>query len=55
MVSKSIYHDQFIFVIVYLQGKENAVILGRLTWESLPKRLKPLPGRFNVVLSTKPR
>lgn len=30
----------------------NAVIMGRKTWESLPK--KPLPGRLNIVLSRNP-
>lgn len=29
----------------------NAVIMGRRTWESLPPRFRPLPGRLNVVLS----
>ncbi len=29
-----------------------AVVMGRATWESLPK--KPLPGRRNVVLTTRP-
>lgn len=29
----------------------NAVIMGRVTWESLPPRFRPLPGRLNVVLS----
>ncbi|WP_460356911.1 dihydrofolate reductase [Mycobacterium sp. ZZG] len=27
------------------------VIMGRLTWESLPQRFRPLPGRRNVVVS----
>jgi dihydrofolate reductase len=27
------------------------VIMGRRTWESLPPRFRPLPGRHNVVLS----
>jgi dihydrofolate reductase len=28
-----------------------AVIMGRLTWESLPKSVRPLPGRRNVVVT----
>lgn len=27
------------------------VIMGRKTWESLPERFRPLPGRENIVLS----
>lgn len=27
------------------------VVMGRATWDSLPPRLRPLPGRTNVVLS----
>ncbi len=27
------------------------VVMGRRTWESLPPRFRPLPGRRNVVLS----
>ncbi len=27
------------------------VVMGRTTWDSLPPRFRPLPGRFNVVLS----
>jgi dihydrofolate reductase len=29
----------------------NAVIMGRKTWESLPEQYRPLPDRFNGVLS----
>lgn len=32
-------------------GRQNAVVMGRRTWESLPPRFRPLPGRLNVVLS----
>lgn len=28
------------------------VVMGRRTWESLPERFRPLPGRRNLVLST---
>jgi dihydrofolate reductase len=30
------------------------VVMGRATWESLPDRSRPLPGRTNVVLSRTP-
>ena len=29
----------------------HTVVMGRRTWESLPARFRPLPGRRNVVLS----
>jgi dihydrofolate reductase len=30
------------------------VVMGRRTWESLPDRFRPLPGRTNVVLTSDP-
>ena len=32
--------------------KKNAVIMGRLTWQSIPKGLRPLPNRINVIISS---
>jgi dihydrofolate reductase len=32
----------------------HTVVMGRLTWESLPAGLRPLPGRANVVLTRQP-
>ena len=29
----------------------HAVVMGRATWDSLPERFRPLPGRDNVVLT----
>ncbi|MBU9764631.1 dihydrofolate reductase [Mycobacterium sp. TNTM28] len=30
------------------------VVMGRLTWESLPAKVRPLPGRRNVVITRNP-
>lgn len=32
-------------------GLRNAVIMGRKTWDSTPERFRPLPNRFNIVIS----
>jgi dihydrofolate reductase len=29
----------------------NSVIMGRKTWESLPEKFRPLPGRRNIVVT----
>jgi dihydrofolate reductase len=31
-----------------------AVIMGRKTWDSLPERFRPLPGRRNIVVTRQP-
>jgi len=31
------------------------VVMGRRTWESLPQRFRPLPGRRNIVVTRNPR
>ena len=33
--------------------QKNVVVMGRNTWESLPSSVRPLPNRFNIVLSSK--
>lgn len=38
-----------------VSAKSNAVIMGRLTWESIPLKFRPLAGRLNIVLTRSPR
>lgn len=33
------------------EGTVNAVAMGRNTWESIPKKFRPLPNRKNIVIS----
>jgi len=33
------------------ESKQNAVIMGRKTWESIPSKYRPLPSRLNIVLT----
>ncbi|KAI0348092.1 hypothetical protein BDW22DRAFT_54143 [Trametopsis cervina] len=32
-------------------GRTNALVMGRATWESIPPKFRPLPKRLNVVVS----
>ncbi|MBG0739034.1 dihydrofolate reductase [Paeniglutamicibacter antarcticus] len=34
--------------------KGHPVIMGRKTWESLPEKSRPLPGRTNIVITSNP-
>ena len=36
---------------VKVSGKQNAVVMGRTTWESIPAKFRPLKGRMNIVIS----
>ncbi len=36
------------------KGRRNAVLMGRVNWESIPFRYQPLRGRHNVVLTRNP-
>ena len=35
-------------------SQRNAVLMGRKTWESIPKKFRPLPDRMNIILSSNP-
>lgn len=35
-------------------SKQNAVIMGRTTWESISEKYRPLPDRKNIVLTHRP-
>ena len=35
------------------EGKQNVVIMGRRSWESIPQKFRPLKGRINIVVTSK--
>jgi dihydrofolate reductase/thymidylate synthase len=51
-LSKDLSHFRTITSTTTQQQKQNAVIMGRKTWESIDSSVKPLKNRINVVLST---
>ena len=36
-------------------SKQNAVLMGRKTWQSIPARVRPLRNRLNIVLTSQPK
>eukprot|EP00899_Mesostigma_viride_P015975 jgi/Mesvir1/24379/Mv11048-RA.4 len=55
------YLSVYVFICLFLAQvtsetsaptRRNAVIMGRKTWDSIPPKFRPLPGRLNIVLST---
>ena len=43
--------DMKFFKATTLGDGNNAVLMGRKTWDSIPEKFRPLQGRVNVVLS----
>jgi len=46
-----LYADMAHFKNITQGSGNNAVIMGRKTWDSIPDKFRPLPGRLNVVIS----
>lgn len=52
-IKEDINHFRKTTTNVLNSNKKNAVIMGRKTWESLPKKFRPLSDRLNIILSKK--
>uniref|UniRef100_UPI00398E894A dihydrofolate reductase n=1 Tax=Pristiophorus japonicus TaxID=55135 RepID=UPI00398E894A len=50
-LSKELKHFQKMTTTPSVEGKRNAVIMGRKTWFSIPEKHRPLKDRINIVLS----
>ena len=52
--ASSLFHPRLKNLACFLSrrcAQVNAVIMGRKTYESIPLKFRPLPGRLNIVLS----
>ncbi len=49
--SKELKHFAHLTTQTHDAEDHNAVIMGRKTWESIPEKFRPLPGRRNIVLT----
>ena len=50
-IPKDLEHFRLVTTKTTDNNKQNAVIMGRKTWESLPDKYRPLPNRLNVILT----
>ncbi|MFT5170465.1 MAG: dihydrofolate reductase/thymidylate synthase, partial [Candidatus Marinamargulisbacteria bacterium] len=50
-LSEDLKHFKYITTQTQFKDRQNAVIMGRLTWDSLPKSFRPLPDRLNIILT----
>lgn len=53
-LSGDLKHYKTITTAASIAGNQNAVIMGRKTWESLPEKFRPLPSRLNCVITRNP-
>ncbi|KAL4091507.1 hypothetical protein QTP88_026183 [Uroleucon formosanum] len=50
-IKKEMEYFNLMTTLVNVKGAQNAVIMGRGTWQSIPDKYRPLKGRINVVIS----